>query len=294
MSKPSFHILPSGINVSYEGKFKVISKSDRRYQPLLQAIREGQYERFGQILEDLEQYFFKHEGASFQDGKVSIDGKILPDDLNRYILGLAEEQIPFDRFIMFWRRLVKSDRYGPRQRLFAFLQHNGHPITEDGRFIAYRRVKETNNNRMEDGTLMFPDKPEGERVLVDIHTGTIDNSVGQSPSMDPADVDDDPNVTCSAGLHAANHEYANDFYSNGVLIEIAVAPEDVITVPIDYNGMKMRTCRYEVLAEVEGPREGFSVDIQPKLSETSERAFEHDYDDDDDYDDDYDNEDSYL
>lgn len=281
--KPSFHILPSGISLSFDGKVLTIPKGDRRHEKLMNAIREERYDDIPEIVEDLERYFARHEGVEFVNGQVLVDGAEVSGELNHYILGLAELGIPFDRMVKFWRRMVQSERYGPRQRLFSFLQHNGHPIAEDGRFLAYRRVKEFINSADGEGKLRFPNKPEGERILIDLYSGTIDNSVGEIPSMNPADVDDDPNRTCSAGLHAANFSYAKDMYSDGVLIEIAIAPEDVITVPVDYEGMKMRTCKYEIIAEIEGPRSGPAVNLnEGVLSPLSD----DDIDDGDDYDDD--------
>jgi hypothetical protein len=60
-------------------------------------------------------------------------------------------------------------------------------------------------------------------------------------------VDDNPNNTCSAGLHVACFDYAKGFGSR--LVEVKVNPRDVVCVPTDYNGTKMRTCRFEVVAE---------------------------------------------
>lgn len=279
--KPSFHILPSSISLSFDGKVLSIPKGDRRHGKLIDAIREGRYDDIPAIVEDLDRYFAKHDGVEFIDGKVLIDGQEVSSELNHYILGLAEECIPFDRMVAFWRRLMASGRYGSKQRLFTFLQRNEHPIAEDGRFLAYRRVFKTHNERTADGNLPFPEKEEGVRILVDYHSKTIDNSVGEVPSMNPSDVCDDPNITCAAGLHAASFGYANDFYHNGILVEVAIAPEDVICVPVDYNGEKMRTCKYEVIAEIDGPRTGSAVDLVVNfVAEPSENTLP---DEDDDY-----------
>ncbi len=110
--------------------------------------------------------------------------------------------------------------------LYRFLEHNGHPLTEDGCFIAYRGV--TDDFR-------------------DCRTRSIDNSVGSVVEMPREQVDDNPNNTCSYGLHVACFNYAEGFGPK--LIEVKVNPKDVVCVPEDYEGTKMRVCRYEVVNE---------------------------------------------
>ena len=119
--------------------------------------------------------------------------------------------------------------------LFKFLQHNGHPLTEDGCFIAYRSVKEN---------------------FKDHHTGSIDNSPGKFVEMDRSTVDDNPDNTCSSGLHVASYDYASGFgYDNKKLVEVKVNPKDVVAVPRDYDGTKMRVCRFQVIRECDGIKE---------------------------------------
>ena len=69
--------------------------------------------------------------------------------------------------------------------------------------------------------------------------------------MDRSLVNADRNVTCSTGLHVASLKYARDCYGGQVLVVCKVNPKNVISVPIDYSGMKMRTCEYTVLEVLE-------------------------------------------
>lgn len=54
--------------------------------------------------------------------------------------------------------------------LYKFLEHNGHPITKNGNFIAYKKVTED---------------------FKDCHTKSIDNNIGETVSMAREDVDND-------------------------------------------------------------------------------------------------------
>ena len=65
--------------------------------------------------------------------------------------------------------------------------------------------------------------------------------------MNRNDVDDNPNNHCSHGLHVARYNYAYNWDDKTVIVKIN--PRDVVCVPDDYDGEKMRVCKYEVLKE---------------------------------------------
>ena len=84
---------------------------------------------------------------------------------------------------------------------------------------------------------------------------------GALVQMKRSEVDDNPNNTCSKGLHAAAYRYAKDFGGHHTrLMEIKINPKHVVCVPQDYNGEKMRVCEYIVLQECEKMREDVYYD----------------------------------
>jgi hypothetical protein len=62
--------------------------------------------------------------------------------------------------------------------------------------------------------------------------------------------DSNPDEHCSRGYHVAKMTYASKFKSgpDAVLIEVKVNPMNVVAIPTDENGMKMRVCAFESLA----------------------------------------------
>jgi hypothetical protein len=173
-------------------------------------------------------------GASFYDNKLMVDG--MPDDefvnnMARRIYAEGFSLIPLARCL---QRLALNPSFKIRRDLLSFLDVGKLPLREDGRFVAYKRVR-------------------GD--CRDIHSGKFDNSVGQVLIMDRQKVDDDPNNTCSYGFHVCSHAYLEHFGSNrhgqDRAMACAVAPEDVVSIPADYNNTKMRTCQYEVIAELD-------------------------------------------
>jgi hypothetical protein len=112
--------------------------------------------------------------------------------------------------------------------LYGFLEKNNLPITPDGHFLAYKKVRND---------------------YKDVYSGTMDNSPGQVVTMPRNKVDDDKDRTCSVGLHFCSEGYLNHFGGERVVI-VKVNPRDVVSIPSDYNNTKGRACQYEVIGEV--------------------------------------------
>lgn len=165
------------------------------------------------------------------DGDVFVTGVRLPHILSGRLIDFADNGLldQADALIKFWNNCLANPDKRAQTDLYAFLEHNGIPVTSDGCFIGYRSVR-----RLADGN------------LVDAHTGKFNNNVGAVCEIPRSECDSDPNRTCSRGLHVAALEYAKSF--SQVLIEVKVNPKDVVAIPTDYNGQKMRVCKFEVMA----------------------------------------------
>jgi len=241
----NYSVLDESVWLNFNHKTVQIRKGDPRFEDVLQAIRE---KRLNDIpaLADM-QSAFEGTGIEIRDGVLVDNEKSMPKELSDRILKFKEQQLPYDALFKFWENLKKNPSYNSRAMLYKFLEHNGHPLTEDGCFIAYRGVTED---------------------FKDVHTKTFDNKPGSVCEMPRSEVDDDPNKTCSAGLHVACFDYAKGFGEK--MVEVKVNPADVVCVPVDYNGTKMRTCRFEVVAETEKPRSEQLYDHDPSEEEEEE------------------------
>lgn len=225
MTNPlNYHVLNDSIVLNYEGKTKTIAKGDERYEPVLNAIRSDKLADIPGIVEIERRY--NGQGIELKDGLLVANNEPLPSELESRILKYKEQSLPYDSLLKFWENLKKNPSFNARKMLFKFLEHNGIPLTQDGHFIAYRGVTED-----------FKDR----------HTNTFDNKPGSVCEMPREQVDDNPNNTCSSGLHVACFEYAKGFATK--LVEVKVNPADVVCVPVDYDGTKMRTCKFEVVQE---------------------------------------------
>jgi len=142
---------------------------------------------------------------------------------------MLEEGFPVDALCEFLANLKLNPSKRAVDELYGFLENNNLPITPDGHFLAYKKVRAD---------------------FTDSHTGTFDNSPGQIVTMPRESVDADRNVTCSRGLHIAARAYAESFGQSGKLLVVKVNPIDVIAVPNDYDRQKMRCCRYQSICEI--------------------------------------------
>lgn len=172
-----------------------------------------------------------HKVSVDENGVVSIDGNPLNNYFSERVKFMFDEGYSVTPFIEFMKKLLANPSTVAIERLFAFLDKNGSPITEDGDFIAFKNV---------------------DKNFRDHYTGNFDNSVGKIVSVEREKVDPDSSRTCSYGLHVAASSYLGSYCSyNSIKIACKVNPADVVAVPPDYNETKMRVCRYEVISVME-------------------------------------------
>ena len=221
--KVNYHVLPQSLVVNFDGQTHNVMKGDSKYSQVLNLIKKNELDKIPAVF-DLKQYAPNVPGLELKNNELWLDGEQLPEVLAGRVMAFKEQQLPFEYLLKFARKLKLNTSYNSRLMLFKFLEHNGHPITQNGNFIAYRGV--TNDFK-------------------DLHTGKFDNTVGSICEVPRDSVDDNPNNTCSSGLHVACHSYAKGF--GPVVIEVEVDPQDVVCVPTDYNGTKMRVCKFTVV-----------------------------------------------
>lgn len=226
----NYIILPQSLILNHAGKTTTINRADGRYDQVIQKIKEGKLDEIIPLLSIADS--LTQRGFQVVDGIVHVDGDALPESLSARVLDFFNNNLPFEPLLKFWAKLKNNPSFNSRQMLFKFLEHNGHPITTEGNFIAYRAVRND---------------------FLDKHTGRMDNSVGNVVEIDRSKVDDNPNNVCSHGLHVATMSYAQSFGTgDDRLLDVEVDPADVVAVPTDYNGTKMRVCKFKVVAESQG------------------------------------------
>ena len=234
------HILTEkNIIVIFDDKTVSYPRSHKMFQQVKENLERLQFDKID-FESEVEKSFKKSsvpENVTIKKGIVKVDGKKIPEVLEKKIVEFYEQGLPLYPIINFYRNMLKNPSEESRKDLFTFLMKNSIPLTEKGMFRAYKKVRSD---------------------FTDSYTGKIDNSVGKVVTMPRDKVDSDRTVTCSHGLHVASWNYAQD-YRGEVLLEIQINPQDVVSVPIDYNNAKMRVCKYKVIRVVEQPNENLLV-----------------------------------
>lgn len=230
--KVAYAITDSNITVNFDGQTHIVSRMDALADRLIAAVREDRRDEIPDLVSAAQRIErFGQGDFKVDNGLVLVNGIAVPEYLSKKILKFQAEKLPHQPLVKFAENLQKNPSYRAVNELFQFLEKNDHPITDNGNFIAYKRVRSD---------------------FKDIHSGTFDNSVGQTVEMPRNQVNEDSAQTCSAGLHVANWNYANTQFASSnpatdVMLEIEVNPSDVVSIPADYNQSKMRVCKYVVL-----------------------------------------------
>ena len=232
------------ISIVLKGKQYFVNSTDEAHAQVMEALRAGKTE--DEILEVLDKAsqvadYLEDSEVQIKDGCVMYHGEAVHNTLTEKIISFMRQELPVQPLINFLKNMMKNPSFASRRELFDFLSHKSLPITEDGCFLAYKAV---NNN--------FTDK----------YTGTVDNSIGQKPTMTRSGVDDDRNNGCSSGLHAGTLDYVQSYGSfcedddvTDRCIIVKINPEDVVSVPLDCECQKLRTTSYEVVKLYEGEME---------------------------------------
>ena len=234
----SWNITSQNVVVNYDGETHIVSRSDALADRLIKAVKEGKLEEIPTLVSTAKRIeTFSDGNFLVKNGRVEINGVAAPQVLSDKIIRFSNDGLPFQPLLKFAANLQANPSFRAVNELFSFLEKNDHPITEAGNFIAYKRVRGN---------------------FKDIHSGTMDNSVGKTLEIPRNQVDEDATRTCSYGLHVANWDYAHTQFASSdsqtdVMLEVEVNPADVVAVPIDYLNSKMRVCRYKVLGVVTSP-----------------------------------------
>jgi hypothetical protein len=221
-----------------------IAKDTERQTTNGSSISESELSRIQELVDTKArvQNFLGDSAIELRGSSLYYEGRVLEGFLSNLIIRMVSEGQPnVQPLVNFLERLQMNPSYRVRDQLFKFLDFGKNSITPDGCFLGYKYVTDdfqsVHAGAWEDGTF-YPDRH-------------YDHSVGERPSMPREHVDDDPNNTCSSGLHVCSRTYLGHMGNNRQIVVCKVDPRDVVSVPVDYNNTKMRTCGYTVVGSLE-------------------------------------------
>lgn len=222
-------ITGNAVVVVINNKQHTLSKGNIGFDALIDAIKEGRWADVQSLATPVTAVRkFSNGLVDVVDGQVTYDGEAIHSVLAQKIADMFEQGFDIRPLTNFMKNLFSNPSKRAVDELYGFLEAGNMPITADGHFLAYKKVRED---------------------YKDVYTGTFDNSVGQVVSMIRNKVDENKDNTCSPGLHFCSFEYLKSFSGSRIMI-LKINPADVVSIPSDHFQQKGRTCRYEVIGEV--------------------------------------------
>ena len=173
--------------------------------------------------------------------------KDLYDSANEMTYAELAEEFLMDNHKIYWKTTPKDEL--EYEDIIAIAVEKGwdKPSEEDlkAKIIEESGIKEL--GKLDDmfrniSTMFDFDSP----TFTDWHTKKSTIVLGSPVKMPREECDNNPNNTCSSGLHVGAPGYVSHFgYGNeNYVIACLVNPMNVVAIPQDYNFEKMRCCEY--------------------------------------------------
>jgi hypothetical protein len=249
-----------------------ISRSHITYNKVLEAIKANDWDTVGALVEPKQVVLnFGQGNVSIEGEKIFWKGREMHNALTKRMVAMIQEDFPVEPLIAFMENLMENPSKRAVNELYGFLEKNTLPITSDGCFLAYKKVRQDYFD-VHSGTVL--NKPAA--YMTDEDTAALAEAVGKNNevtvavedgvtvvSMERNLVDDDQNRTCSTGLHFCSQDYLRSFGGERIVI-LKINPRDVVSIPNDYNDSKGRACRYEIVDEIDKDKadEAFAKTVQ--------------------------------
>jgi hypothetical protein len=202
---------------------------------------------------------FGHGSITVRDGEVFAGEQPVHNVVTERILQFMNQGLPHQPLVAFLVKLMDNPSRNSVEQLYKFLEHRNLPVTPEGNFLAYKSIRRDN--------------------WKDWHSNRYENTVGTIHEMQRNQVSDDATVACSYGFHVGSLQYASDFNrgENQRVVIVEVDPADVVSVPHDCEAQKVRTCKYRVVCEYQGP-----LEAPLHYADDPYRTYEYDLFDDED------------
>lgn len=230
-------VTDESITVVVAGKPYTISKSNASFAEVKNRITNQDFDGIERLFSPASAVVSYTKGnIVVQNGSVLYKGQAVHNYVVDKILSFIREGLPHEPLLKFLENLLQNPSFRAVSELYGFLEFANLPITEDGCFLAYRKV--TNDYK-------------------DFYTKQNDNSVGKTVEMLRNQVDENAARTCSNGLHFCSQSYLSQYHGGqGRVVIVKINPADVVAIPADYNNTKGRCCKYVVFGDCAGYEAG--------------------------------------
>lgn len=254
------YILGRGsITVMHDGVTHTVMQDHVNYQALLGAIRDKRWEDVAELVTPAQAVVSFASTTSgtieVRDGEVYYQGAPLHNAVTARIVEMMRDGFDAQPLTRFLEKLMTNPSRTAVTELYDWLAGTQLPITEDGDFIAYKKVREDYRDFYTGKVLNKPAELMTDQELAQMpqNVGGVTTEVVDGYtvlSMPRNQVDDNRDRTCSQGLHFCSLSYLPNYYGGrGRVLLVRINPADVVSIPSDYDFAKGRAWRYTVIGE---------------------------------------------
>lgn len=232
------------ISAVINGEVLTVTADEATFEPCLEAVRTSDWQKVEELCrlrnkkavdyqEIISSCGFKVQGGyvvmNNGTGKVALGGiDTIVKRLNN--LALEGNQDGIERIGRFVDKVLDNPDAEIMNRIVDFIKFADVEIDSEGNLITYKYV---------------------DSDYLDSHSKTLSNQPGSEVFMKRILVDANIDNECSTGLHVCALSYAFKFWSaNKRLVRCKLNPRDIVAIPRDYKGAKIRCCRYLVTEDV--------------------------------------------
>jgi len=281
-----YMIQGNNIVVVIDNKPYTVSKTHVTYNRVLTAIKAGDWDTVKDVIDPKKVVLDYGQGnVSVQGDKLFWKGAELHTSLSKRMIQMLQDGFPIEPLVAFMENLMLNPSKRSVTELYGFLEKNTLPITPDGYFLAYKKVRfdymDVHSGKcLNKPAYLMTDEEKAGYTSENGVTVAVENQDGVDVtvlSMERNAVDDDQNRTCSEGLHFCSKDYLNHFGGERIVI-VKINPRDVVSIPNDYNDSKGRASRYEIVDEVDKAKadEAFAKVVQAEAEREASIAAEKD------------------
>lgn len=230
-----FNLSGNSLSFFAKGKQHVVDSSHPSWDEIKELLKDGttdadQLVELADIRETIRQKVAQYGDVEVGYSSVLYKGQPVHNHLTDRLLRFASEGYDIAPWARFLDNLMKNPSKTAVDELYLWLEKSGLAITEEGNFVAFKKVRND---------------------YLSYYDGKTSNQIGEVVEMDRNQVDDRREHTCSYGLHFCSWSYLPSYYGNcGRVLVLEINPADVVSIPSDYDNAKGRAFRYVVIGEI--------------------------------------------
>jgi hypothetical protein len=251
--KLAYMITNNRVSILLNGRWRSFHMKSQQGQDLVELLRaEPQdIERIGELADIITWIAKQTDGRVTVDecDRLYLDNKPIDFGLSGRIASLVEQGLKFDALARFIENVAENPDPSVKEDLFRFMEKGSIPFDPDGYILVFKKVDPNYLSYASGSDTVRVTDAEGVTTEM---KGRVRYPVGAVVEMDREQCDPNRARTCSRGLHGCSYEYLNYWYPRqGVVIIGRIHPKDVTAIPADHNDQKLRTCRMEIVGEID-------------------------------------------